>query len=80
MKLPISLDEFKRLSKEKTATAPPSQLLEFLGDNAFTNKEIAAFLGVSPNNALSRMKRLEKKGLVVRGFSGATIYWAKKVK
>jgi len=76
--MPISLEEFEKLSKEKTATTAPEELLEFLGEQACTNKEIAAFLGVSPTNASQRMKRLEKKGLVERRYSGATIYWAIK--
>ena len=76
--MPISLEEFEKLSEEKSAAAPSEDLLKFLGNQACTNKEVAAFLGVSPTNASQKMKRLEKKGLVERRYGGMTIYWAVK--
>lgn len=75
--MPISIDEFENLPKEKPARAKVSnkELAEFLGEQACTTKEVAAFLGVQTGTAYSRLKRLKEQGVVEVGYSGATAYW-----
>jgi len=75
--LPISLEEFEKLPKEKPARAKVStqELLEFLSEQAYSTKEVAAFLNVQTGTAYSRLKRLLQAGKVVVAYSGATAYW-----
>ena len=51
--MPISLDEFDKLPAEKPARAkvPTSELLEFLGEQACSTKEVSAFLNVQTGTA-----------------------------
>jgi len=65
--LPISLEEFEKLPKEKPARAKVStqELLEFLSEQAYSTKEVAAFLNVQTGTAYSRLKRLLQAGKVV---------------
>jgi len=78
--MPISLDEFEKLPKEKPARAKVSteELLEFLSEQAYSTKEVAAFLNVQTGTAYSRLKRLLQAGLVEVGYQGATAYWRAK--
>ena len=54
--MPISLDEFDKLPAEKPARAkvPTSELLEFLGEQACSTKEVSAFLNVQTGTAFKR--------------------------
>ena len=51
--MPISLDEFDKLPAEKPqrAKVPTSELLEFLGEQACSTKEVSAFLNVQTGTA-----------------------------
>ena len=75
--MPITIDEFQKLPKEKPARAKVSnkELVDFLNEQACTTKEVAAFLGVQSGTAYSRLKRLKESGAVEVGYSGATAYW-----
>ena len=78
--MPISLEEFEKLPKEKPARAKVStqELLEFLSEQAYSTKEVAAFLNVQTGTAYSRLKRLLQAELVEVAYQGATAYWRAK--
>jgi len=75
--MPLSLEEFEQLPEEKPSRAKVSteQLLEFLSEQAYSTKEVAAFLGVQPGTAYSRLKRLLNAGKVRVRYRGATAFW-----
>ena len=75
--MPIDLDEFADLADVSSRGAKVSNedLLESLADQALTTKEVSEILGVQSGTAYSRLRRLEKEGLVVRKFKANTGYW-----
>ena len=77
-RMPISLDEFKKLAPkgEKVATVPTEKLVAELKKTAMTTKEVAKLLGVQSGTAYSRLGKLEKIGAVHRAMQGTTSYWA----
>ena len=77
-KMPISLDEFKKLAPkgEKSVSVPTDKLLAELKKTAMTTKEVAKLLGVQSGTAYSRLQKLEKIKAITRGMNGTTSYWA----
>jgi len=75
--MPKPLDEFKNLQEAKPQISKVSneELLKFLSSEMHTTKEVAAFLGVENGTAFSRLRRMEKNGLVVRGWEGNRSWW-----
>jgi transposase len=77
-RVPISIEDFKKLPAEKPLRAGVSneELLAQLKTQAMTTAEVAAFLGVKNGTAYSRLKRLLQQGKVVVRYEGAKAYWA----
>jgi len=75
--MPISAEDFEKLPAERPTRAkvPTNELLDFLKEQAYSTKEVAAFLNVQSGTAYSRLKRLKDAGLVEVRFQGATAYW-----
>jgi len=78
--MPISLEEFEKLAVDKKAAISQkyNELLEFLSGQAYTTAEVAVFLNISNTSAFSVLKRLEKKGVVIRRYDQTgKSYWTK---
>jgi len=75
--LPKDLKEFEILQEARPAVSKVSneELLGFLGKALCTTKEVAAFLKVENGTAFSRLRRMEKNGVVVRRWEGNRSYW-----
>lgn len=66
--MPISIEKAKTLPTEKRSTGEVAvmELIEFLSGQACNASEIAEFLNVEKAGVYSRLKKLEKKGLIKR--------------
>lgn len=75
--MPKPLKEFESLQETKPQISKVSneELLKYLGKELHTTKEVAAFLGVENGTAFSRLKRMEKNGLITRGWEGNRSWW-----
>ena len=75
--MPKELKEFKELQEARPQVTKKSneELLGFLKKAMATTKEVASFLGVENGTAFSRLKRLEKNGLVTRRWEGNRSWW-----
>jgi len=79
--MPISLEEFKKLSEQKRTAvqAKYQDLIEFLKGQAVTTSEVAAFLGSPLGSAYGVLRRLEKQGIIERRFNEkGHSYWTLK--
>jgi len=76
--MPITIEEFQKLSETKEALIKKKydDLIAALSEQAYTTKEVAVFLGTVVGTAYGLLRRLEKKGIVVRRFDSAgRSYW-----
>jgi DNA-binding PadR family transcriptional regulator len=75
--MPKDLREFEKLQEERPAVAKTSNedLIKFLSEAMHTTKEVAAFLGVENGTAFSRLRRLQKAGIVTRRWDGQRSWW-----
>lgn len=79
---PISKEEFEKMvdegpRKQNESKVSNEDLLNFLSDKAATVKEIATFLASQQVSALSRLKRMQEKGLVVSKNDGKKLLFTK---
>ena len=75
--MPKDLQEFNKLVEEKPTGSKTSNadLKGFLSEAMHTTKEVSAFLGVENGTAFSRLKRLEKAGIITRRWEQNRAYW-----
>lgn len=75
--MPKALEEFQALTEAKPQISKVSneKLLEFLSKEMHTTKETAQFLGVENGTAFSRLKRMEKNGIITRRWEGNRSWW-----
>jgi predicted ArsR family transcriptional regulator len=72
--MPISIDQFAAGSEVAS-----KKLLDVMDPNsAYTAKEIADLLGISPASARQRLTRAYEKGLVTKKRLDGKVYWARK--
>jgi len=73
----VSIDEFLSLPDEKPEVAPSSeQIKALITNNPMTASQIAKAIGKHYSTVYSTLKRLLKKGEIVRKFRGNTPYYA----
>jgi len=79
--LPKALDEFKNLQEAKPQTTKVSneELVKFLSKAMASTKVVAAYLGVETGTAFSRLRRLEKSGVITRKYEGPKGWWVARV-
>jgi DNA-binding MarR family transcriptional regulator len=75
--VPKDLKEFDNLQATKPAASKTSNedLMKFLSESMHTTKEVATFLNVENGTAFSRLKRLEKSGVVTKKYDGTRTWW-----
>ena len=75
--MPKDLSEFKNLSEARPQTTKVSneELVAFLSKSMASTKEVAAFLGVENGTAFSRLRRMEKNGVITRKYEGPKGWW-----
>jgi DNA-binding PadR family transcriptional regulator len=75
--MPKDLKEFESLVEARPAGSKTSNadLMAFLSEAMRTTKEVSKFLAVENGTAFSRLKRLEKNGVVTRRWDGPRAYW-----
>jgi len=75
--MPKDLDEFGGLQEARPQISKVSNedLMNFLSKQMCTTKEVAAFLKVEGGTAFSRLRRMEKNGLITRRWEGNRSWW-----
>ena len=75
--MPKDLGEFEKLvdSRPQATKTSNADLIAFLSEAMRTTKEVSVFLAVENGTALSRLRRLEKNGIVTRRWDGPRAYW-----
>lgn len=75
--LPKPIGEFDALQETRPQITKVSneELIKLLTDNMYTTKEVAAFLKVENGTAFSRLRRMEKNGVIVRRWEGNRSWW-----
>jgi len=75
--MPKDLGEFAKLVEEKPTASKTSNadLKTFLSEAMHTTKEVAAYLSVENGTAFSRLRRLEKNGIITRRWEGNKAFW-----
>lgn len=79
--MPKDLKEFANLQEAKPATTKVSneELVKFLSKAMASTKEVAAFLGVETGTSFSRLRRMEKNGIITRKYEGPKGWWVARV-
>jgi len=80
--MPISKEEFDKITNVEArpgfvSKVTTEDLLGWLADKAVTTKEASEFLQCRTVSALSRLRRLQEKGLVVSKFDGKKLLFTK---
>jgi len=75
--LPKEITEYQELQDKKPQVSKVSneELLTLLSAKMYTTKEVAQYLKVENGTAFSRLKRLEKNGVVTRRWEGNRSWW-----
>ena len=78
--MPKDLKDFETLQEARPAVTKVSneELVALLSKGLYTTKEVAAFCKVENGTAFSRLRRLEKAGVIARKWEGNRAYWVSR--